>query len=192
MNYLTYVKPSTIGSSWRLFSFTPENLTAETNKGNNEYTKLNQIRICNHLIALLSFVWRVFLSLRERRVAAWLWFPCLYNIILASDRQPAFYLFPGISYINHGIIPRILFRNSNQIPKSGTWQQSKKHSIISLQWVPLSSALSVLPFIPGKYIVNVLRSQITTIKDGVTDSNTMSGCFFPYLGETYRNGTFHM
>ena len=46
-------------SSWRLFSFTLENLIAKTYKGNNEYTKLNQIRICNHRIALLSFVWRV-------------------------------------------------------------------------------------------------------------------------------------
>ena len=39
--------------------FTLENLIAKTYKGNNEYTKLNQIRICNHRIALLSFVWRV-------------------------------------------------------------------------------------------------------------------------------------
>ena len=38
--------------SWRLFSFTLENLIAETYKGNNEYTKLNQIRICNHRIVL--------------------------------------------------------------------------------------------------------------------------------------------
>ena len=49
----------TIPSSWRLFSFTLENLITKTYKGNNEYTKLNQIRICNHRIALLSFVWRV-------------------------------------------------------------------------------------------------------------------------------------
>ena len=34
--------------SWRLFPFTLENLIAKTYKGNNEYTKLNQIRICNH------------------------------------------------------------------------------------------------------------------------------------------------
>lgn len=47
-------------SSWRLFPFTLENLIAKTYKGNNEYTKLKQIRICNHRIALLSFVWRVF------------------------------------------------------------------------------------------------------------------------------------
>ena len=83
-------QPSTICGSWRLFPFSLEYLITETNKGNYEYTKLNQIRICNHLIALLSSVWRVFLSLRKRRVAAWLWFPCLYIIILATGRQPYF------------------------------------------------------------------------------------------------------
>ena len=53
-------QPSTIPSSWRLFSFVLENLITKTDKGNNEYTKLNQVRICNiHWQPLLSFVWRV-------------------------------------------------------------------------------------------------------------------------------------
>ena len=33
---------------WRLFSFSPEYLIAQIHKGNNEYSSLNQVRICNH------------------------------------------------------------------------------------------------------------------------------------------------
>ena len=70
-----------------LFTFTLEHLITETYKGNNEYTKLNHVRICNHRIALLSFVWRVFLSLRSWRVAACFWFPCPYHITALPNRQ---------------------------------------------------------------------------------------------------------
>ena len=81
------MQSSTIRSSWRLSSFSLENLITKTYKGNNEYTKLNHIRICNHRIALLSFVWRVFLSLRSWRVAACFWFPCPYHNTALPNRQ---------------------------------------------------------------------------------------------------------
>ena len=41
-------------------SFSLENRAAHSNKGANEYSNLNQIRVCNiHRHSLLSFVWRV-------------------------------------------------------------------------------------------------------------------------------------
>ena len=40
-------QPFTIRSSGRLFSF-PEDCITQTYESNNEYTKLDQIRICNH------------------------------------------------------------------------------------------------------------------------------------------------
>ena len=40
-------QPFTIGSSGRLF-FSLEDCVTQPNKGDNEYTKLNQFSICNH------------------------------------------------------------------------------------------------------------------------------------------------
>lgn len=58
---ILYVRPSTIGSSWRLFLFFLENLINQIYKGYNEYPNLDQVLICNiHCIALLSLVWRAF------------------------------------------------------------------------------------------------------------------------------------
>ena len=69
-------QPSAIRSSWRLFSFVLEYLITQTDKGNNKYTKLNQVRICNiHWQALLSFVWRVSPSENQRVSRPALWFP---------------------------------------------------------------------------------------------------------------------
>ena len=87
INSYYYKQSSTIRGSRRLSSFSLENLITKTYKGNNEYTKLNHIRICNHRIALLSFVWRVFLSLRSWRVAACFWFPCPYHNTALPNRQ---------------------------------------------------------------------------------------------------------
>ena len=44
--YCYYEQPSYV-VIWRLFSFTLENLITETYKGNNEYSKLDQVLICN-------------------------------------------------------------------------------------------------------------------------------------------------
>ena len=50
-----------IYNSWRLFSFVLKNLIKQADKGSNERTEQKEILICNHCIALLSFVWRAFI-----------------------------------------------------------------------------------------------------------------------------------
>lgn len=50
---------------------------AQTNKGYNEDTYLNQIRVCNHWQSLLSFVWRVHPSEKEGKPLFMFWFPMM-------------------------------------------------------------------------------------------------------------------
>ena len=61
---------------WRLFSFILENLVNKTNKGDNEYQKLNQISICNIHWHRPPFFRTEGQPLRKWRVSRLaLWFP---------------------------------------------------------------------------------------------------------------------
>lgn len=76
---------------WRLFFCSLENLITKTHKSNNEYTKLNQIRICNHRIALLSSVWRVSSSLLKEGLPPGFGFPYVQCITLSHHVQRKFF-----------------------------------------------------------------------------------------------------
>ena len=74
---VTYKPPSTIRSSWRLFSFVLQNLVNQTYQGDNECTEQEKILVCNHRYPLLSsLVWRVCPSVVEGSRLGPMVFPC--------------------------------------------------------------------------------------------------------------------